>query len=134
MHNDWIEWTGGDCPVAKGTLVDVKYRDGVEALGVTAGTLLGDEGHVSDNGRGAYNWGSGVSSFGIVAYRLARSAHVTRMLAERDELADRMAKLHAFTVSEAYRSIAAEDQALLHEQHDAMGEYLAVLNKRIDRL
>lgn len=24
----WIKWEGGECPVEKGTLVDVKYRDG----------------------------------------------------------------------------------------------------------
>lgn len=25
---DWIKWGGGRCPVAKGTLVDVRHRDG----------------------------------------------------------------------------------------------------------
>lgn len=34
----WIEWKGGECPVAEGTLIDIKDRDGqlhmeVEALG-----------------------------------------------------------------------------------------------------
>ena len=130
---DWIEWTGGDCPVAKGTLVDVKYRDGRSARGVTAGTEWGESGHVSDNGKNAEGWSHDGIGADIVAYRLAQPAHVTRMLAERDELADRMAKLHAFTDSEAYRSIASEDQVLLQEQHDAMGEYLAVLDKRIAR-
>ena len=134
MHNDWIEWTGGDCPVAKGTLVDVKYRGGRSAHGVTAGTEWGEPDHVSDNGNNAEDWYHDGIGADISAYRLARPAHVTRMLAERDELTDRMVKLHAFTASEAYRSISAEDQALLQEQHDAMGEYLAVLNKRIDKL
>ena len=133
MHNDWIEWAGGDCPVAKGTLVDVKYWNGGEALGVTAGTAPDEEGHVAHNGLYAFDWSHDGMHEDIVAYRLAQPTHVTRMLAERDELADRMAKLHAFTASEAYRSIAPEDQALLQEQHDAMGEYLAVLNKRIDK-
>jgi len=25
-ENPWIEWTGGDCPVSKSTLVDVYFR------------------------------------------------------------------------------------------------------------
>lgn len=25
---DWIEWNGGECPVAAGTPVDIRYRDG----------------------------------------------------------------------------------------------------------
>ena len=28
----WIEWGGGDCPVPKGTLVDIRLRDGGEYL------------------------------------------------------------------------------------------------------
>ena len=28
VAGEWIEWNGGECPVPKGTLVDVKYRDG----------------------------------------------------------------------------------------------------------
>lgn len=26
--SEWIEWKGGECPVAAGTLVDVQYRNG----------------------------------------------------------------------------------------------------------
>lgn len=33
----WIEWGGGDCPVPKGTLVDVKHRDGEVYFNVLAG-------------------------------------------------------------------------------------------------
>lgn len=28
--NNWTEWNGGECPVSKGVLVDVKLRNGVE--------------------------------------------------------------------------------------------------------
>lgn len=63
----WIQWEGGECPVEKGTLVDVKYRDGHTKENVTA-----------------LSWGNGVSSIfwvngcnnsvlndDIVAYRLS---------------------------------------------------------------
>jgi len=28
MSNDWIEWKGGECPVAPGTRVEVRFRSG----------------------------------------------------------------------------------------------------------
>lgn len=134
-NKDWIEWAGGDCPVAKGTLVDVKYRDGVEALGVTAGTKQGDDGHVACNGLYAYEWSHAYDGeWEIVAYRLAQSAHVTRLLAERDELKARADKLELFFHTDTYRSIDQTDQLLLKDQYAAMTEYLAVPDKRIARL
>jgi hypothetical protein len=129
--NDWIEWPGGDCPVAKGTLVDVKYRDGTEARGVTAGTWYGEPEHISDNGFNASDWNDDDNMTDIVAYRLAQPAHVTRLLAERDELKARADKLELLFHTNTYRSI---DQLLLKDQYAAMTEYLAVLDKRIARL
>ena len=32
----WIPWTGGDCPVAHGTVVDVRFRDGWEGDGLAS--------------------------------------------------------------------------------------------------
>lgn len=29
--SEWIEWTGGECPVEKNQRVDVRYRTGQEA-------------------------------------------------------------------------------------------------------
>jgi len=37
----WIEWNGGEMPVEKGTLIDVKYRCGIVNLHVRAGELPG---------------------------------------------------------------------------------------------
>src|SRR5687768_15104235 len=31
--SEWIEWKGGECPVPRGTLIDVRYRDGGEMYG-----------------------------------------------------------------------------------------------------
>lgn len=58
---------------------------------------------------------------------------MTDLLAERDELKERADKLRAFVESDTYLELAVEDQLLLHEQHDAMTEYLAVLDKRAAR-
>jgi hypothetical protein len=42
-ENEWIEWAGGECPVALDARVDVRFRDGVEHIG------LNNEAHV-------YHW------------------------------------------------------------------------------
>lgn len=36
MENNWIENTTGECPVAKGTLIDVEFRDGKQLSGISA--------------------------------------------------------------------------------------------------
>lgn len=64
----WIEWNGGDCPVQKGTLVDVKYRDGEEVLNLKA--LEIDNGYVSD-ASWAF-WRHSMSLSDIIAYRLSQ--------------------------------------------------------------
>lgn len=63
--NDWIDWDGGDsCPVEKGVLVDVKYKDGDEAYSIPALTM-GDFKSKSGDSCGAESW------WGITAYRLS---------------------------------------------------------------
>jgi hypothetical protein len=58
---EWIEWHGGECPVAPSTLVNVRLRDGT----------------LSDAKRkaSAYTWAHTFSNsgpFNIIAYRLAK--------------------------------------------------------------
>lgn len=36
MNNEWIKHAGGKCPVERGVLVDVRYRDGREVYGLPA--------------------------------------------------------------------------------------------------
>lgn len=68
----WIEWKGGECPVKRCTLVDVKYANGITNIGVSA---LTDKTH-ADHTFGtagsllATNWSSGLPMSGIIAYRL----------------------------------------------------------------
>lgn len=62
----WIAWSGGACPVPEGTLIDVRYRDGEELLGIPA--------LISAQGREASPdfWRNDECNVDIVAYRLAR--------------------------------------------------------------
>lgn len=32
MSDGWIEWSGGKCPVAEGTIVEIRTRNGWECL------------------------------------------------------------------------------------------------------
>lgn len=71
----WIEWNGGECPVERGTLVDVKYRCGKENIGVTALLSSRDDGFMSGleyKGltRSARDWSHDSHEMDIIAYRL----------------------------------------------------------------
>lgn len=56
----WIEWKGGECPVEKGTVVDVIWRNGTERAGVKA-LHIGGAGHKFWVADGMANY--------IIAYR-----------------------------------------------------------------
>lgn len=68
----WVEWNGGECPVERGTLVDVKYSGGEESFGVSALTEGWHDDHVrgSNGKRTAVNWVDTLPVSGIIAYRL----------------------------------------------------------------
>lgn len=82
----WIEWKGGECPVEKGTLVDVIWRNGTERAGVKA-LHIGGAGHRFWVADGMVN--------DIIAYRLHKPGQaapefcesVMRSIPEPDEQA-----------------------------------------------
>ena len=63
-NDGWIEWGGGECPVECGTVVDVKYRDGVIKKGLRA--------LIANSGRSASRlfWVKDNIPTDIIAYRL----------------------------------------------------------------
>lgn len=67
-NDGWIEWGGGECPVPRGTLVDVRYRNGEENHHVGAGVPFDDTG--SNHDRNAMDWEDDGSLLDIIAYRL----------------------------------------------------------------
>lgn len=62
-EKEFIPWNGGECPVPKGTRVDVKHLDGETYLFQEAGGL----------GQAARWWNDGVSS-DIIGWRLSEDA------------------------------------------------------------
>lgn len=58
--------------------------------------------------------------------------HQQRVVAERDELADRLAKLLAFFQSPIFAGLSAAEQTRLRSQARFMDGYLAVLGERIE--
>lgn len=64
----WIEWHGGECPVAEGTLVDVIFRDGTEASSTPANVI--DNRYFADASHAF--WYSHGRRNDIVAYRLSK--------------------------------------------------------------
>ena len=67
--NGWIKWEGGKCPVEKGTLVDVKYRDGNRKYSLPAGVSIDDS---VPNAHEAY-WHNDSNGWDIIAYRLSNT-------------------------------------------------------------
>lgn len=61
----WIEWKGGECPVPKGALIDVKYRNGHEENAIPAGEYSGAGHRMS-----AIDWSNNGHQCEIIAYRL----------------------------------------------------------------
>lgn len=60
--------------------------------------------------------------------------HQERVVAESNELREKLTKLTAFiSGSEVFKTLDAEDQALLRRQRNHMGGYLDVLRERIAR-
>lgn len=66
-NDGWIEWRGGECPVEKGTLIDVKWRDGRIDDSIQAKVSHGPE---SPNKRNAISWRHFGIAHDIIAYRL----------------------------------------------------------------
>lgn len=62
-----------------------------------------------------------------------RPAYQQRMIEEREQLADRLAKLTQFMGSEQHGALNYGDRHLLAEQHSHMGAYLRVLSERMAR-
>ena len=67
---DWIKWNGGKCPMEKGILVDVEYRDGV----IQTNTPAGDCDTNPFHSREAIYWDDRGGYEDIVAYRISKGA------------------------------------------------------------
>lgn len=81
-NDGWIDWPGGECPVPRGTLVDVKWRDGRIDDGIPA-KISHD---LDSSKRNAISWQHHGKSHDIIAYRLHQPQEVEQ--AEADDEAD----------------------------------------------
>lgn len=70
-NDGWIEWKGGECPVPKGTLVDIKTQDGEISTLLHAGEASWRNGSIGS--KCAVYWGLGNGTATIIAYRLSPS-------------------------------------------------------------
>lgn len=59
--------------------------------------------------------------------------HQKRVVAERDNLMERLGKLTDFIAGPIFKQMPEVDQYLLCSQHQAMSEYERILGKRISR-
>ena len=60
-----------------------------------------------------------------------RAPHEQRVIAEAEQLADRLRKLEGFMATPAFSKVTWVDQVFLRQQLQPMTDYLAALNGRI---
>lgn len=72
--SEWIEWKGGECPVDRLTLVDVRWNNQAESKAAPAGTWSTQGQHSpTDFWQHAPHLDNRTNSY-IIAYRVVRSA------------------------------------------------------------
>ena len=80
-NDGWIKWCGGECPVEKGTLVDVKYRCGDVNLHIKAAE---PDSAGSIDTAFAVRWSKLGAEYDIIAYRLHQPQEVAQTEAEQE--------------------------------------------------
>ena len=96
IYGPWIKWSGGDCPVAPGTIVEVKLRCGGLAGPDTAKQYYWDLGDNGDDGGD------------IVEYRIA--------IKQADlDAAEQLLRDHDYTVTPPAKPLTFEDVTPLTE-------------------
>ena len=69
LNDKWIKWEGGECPVACGTMVEVKYRDGE-----CSGPLPALENVTGGRDASYAFWKNDLQDNDIVFYRIVKEA------------------------------------------------------------
>lgn len=82
-NEGWIEWSGGECPVPRGTLIDVKYLCGDVNRHIKAGE---PDSSGSIDTAFAIRWSKLGAEYDIIAYRLHKPQEAEQ--AKADEEAD----------------------------------------------
>lgn len=93
-NDGWIEWGGGECPVEKGTLVDVRYRDSQEypdRIGVPALVYGG-------YGATYHHWLHDGMMNGIISYRQHKPQEAEQAKADDEAELNERIKHDASTV------------------------------------
>ena len=109
-------------PMAKSEAEKVLNRSLADAKG-------GEDGYLVEYPDGYKSW-SPKETF-EEAYKIA-DTYLDRMRIEYADVKERVLKLHTFMMSEEFRNMPKEKQAMLKEQYSAMSAYAEILGQRID--
>lgn len=115
----WIEWGGGECPVGKGTLVDVRYRDGRELSALPAKGI-------PTGGRDASRafWRNDGNLNDIIAYRMHRGINSR---ANDDRLEQDLNECIGASEAQACRVDVVPPIGCACEMQDSKGAWLPVV-------
>lgn len=77
-ENQWIEWSGGECPVDPTTIVEVAYRDAETEVMRAGSAIFGNENWWRHDGEAAYDTSADLQfrdhGCDIIAYRVVKEA------------------------------------------------------------
>lgn len=98
--SEWIEWSGGVCPVPDGTLVDVEYRDGSSEHSAIATSS-------SSSGSGASPtfWENDHTQLDIIRYRVCQSVSRESKRSDFNNWFDTWDEAHSFLMKHAQLTV-----------------------------
>lgn len=74
LEDDFIPWSGGECPVPKGTIVHVKYRDGEESIVTALLWTIESNYRLISGTYSAVGWSMNRSNSDIIAYKVYKGS------------------------------------------------------------
>lgn len=111
--SNWIEWKGGECPVTRDSVIDVRYRSGAEVIGSFANSVQTK----------SSVWGHHGDDLDITAYRIRQEAPaptIEQLLAKANRhaaKAEKHERKRAELVERANKLKDDEMKAELEEMH-----------------
>lgn len=109
-------------PMAKSEAEKVLNRSLADAKG-------GEDGYLVEYPDGYKSWSPRET---FEEYYKIADTYLDRMRIEYADVKESVLKLHTFMMSEEFRNMPKEKQAMLKEQYSAMSAYVEILGQRID--
>ena len=103
----WIEWNGGECPVSKGVIIDVKYRDGEISRNLKAGEMI----DIGTRDSSCSYWQHDDCRADIIAYRLHKLEQANPEPVQAVEIKSTIEQLAADYRNSKFHALRLQEEA-----------------------